>query len=67
VVVLNIVTGDLSISRDDSVMATANWRTARQQYFGYCKKNDIEPATSRRSAKGARYPTRCCGHPSANR
>jgi 2,4'-dihydroxyacetophenone dioxygenase len=25
------------------VIATANWRTAAEQYFGYCKKNGIEP------------------------
>jgi long-chain acyl-CoA synthetase len=44
VVVLNIVTGDLVyLNDDDSVMATANWRTAAKQYFGYCKKNGIEP------------------------
>ena len=44
VVVLNIVTGDLVyLNDDDSVIATANWRTAAKQYFGYCKKNGIEP------------------------
>ena len=44
VVVLNIVSGDLVyLNDDDSVMATANWRTAAQQYFGYCKKNGVEP------------------------
>jgi 2,4'-dihydroxyacetophenone dioxygenase len=44
VVVLNIVTGDLVyLNDDDSVMATANWRSAAKQYFGYCKKNGIEP------------------------
>ena len=57
-VVLNIVTGDLVyLKDDDSVIATANWRTAAKQYFGYCKKTALNSATSRHSVEGARHPT----------